>query len=767
MKVKHLLIEMGLVVALCMPFVCGATNQKMDKAANTANATNLPGQMDKAANATNLPGQVDKAAIEYEYFPTRAHAFVWRNWTLVPAERLAQVMGTSTRKVVRMAKSMGLEAKPTVDPMWLSEKGYITVLRRNWHLLPYEQLLTLLDLSEEELAWRLQEDDFLFIKLGSIKPKCDPLTYSRPNRDIRKRTKEIRKIVANVTAGREPMVPRFDLFRDARTDLEVQGSDDLRMVFSYNAEYGDPLMDESQSSYSDDLLACLKKQGINTVWVHSVLRMLVEPDGVYPGDSLASKRIANLKTLVDRAKKYGIDVLLYVNEPRAMPESWFDSPERQALIGASEAGMSTLCTSEPATLKWLEDSFAKVFSQVEGLGGVFTITASENLTSCASHGLMSSCPRCRVREYSDMIADVNNAIAAGVRRSSPDARVIVWDWGWNDSVANEIIDKLSKDCMLMSVSEWSLPLERGGISTAVGEYSISAVGPGPRAEAHWEHARKAGLKTVAKVMANTTWELGSVPSVPALGLITDHARKLASANVDGVMMSWSLGGYPSVNLAAFGMLMSNPELSLRDIADSLYGSNIGSKVERAWELFSEGYSEYPYHILSVYAGPHHMGVANPFFLKPTGYAASMVGLPYDDLQGWISVYPVETYVSQFQALCKKFEEGVAVLESALEDADESQRRILEVDILRAKAIRAHFSSTINQALFTQSRNEEDAEGMLSAINAEEALASEYLDYVLSDPTLGYESSNQYFFVPQDIVEKMINLEHLKTRLLEH
>ena len=33
----------------------------------------------------------------------------------------------------------------------------------------------------------------------------------------------------------------------------------------------------------------------------------------------------------------------------------------------------------------------------------------------------------------------------------------------------------------MSVSEWDKPIERGGIKTKVGEYSISAVGPGPRA----------------------------------------------------------------------------------------------------------------------------------------------------------------------------------------------------------------------------------------------------------------------------------------------
>jgi hypothetical protein len=35
-----------------------------------------------------------------------------------------------------------------------------------------------------------------------------------------------------------------------------------------------------------------------------------------------------------------------------------------------------------------------------------------------------------------------------------------------------------------------------------------------------------------------------------------------------------------------------------------------------------------------------------------------------------------------------------------------------------------------------------------------------LPLVLKDPTIGYESSNQYFYTPHDLVEKYINLNSI-------
>ncbi len=60
-------------------------------------------------------------------------------------------------------------------------RSALTVIRRNWHLLPYDQLLALLGWTARQLAYTLREDDFLFIKLGSVKPPCEPLhLYSPP-----------------------------------------------------------------------------------------------------------------------------------------------------------------------------------------------------------------------------------------------------------------------------------------------------------------------------------------------------------------------------------------------------------------------------------------------------------------------------------------------------------------------------------------------------------------------------------------------------------
>jgi hypothetical protein len=118
------------------------------------------------------------------------HAFVFRNWTLVPIERLATVLETSKANVARLGKSMGLANPPRVSSDQLS-RSYITIIKRNWHLLPEEQLLTLLEWSREKLAFTLREDDFLYIKLGSFKPDCPRLKYTTPTEAENKRAAQI------------------------------------------------------------------------------------------------------------------------------------------------------------------------------------------------------------------------------------------------------------------------------------------------------------------------------------------------------------------------------------------------------------------------------------------------------------------------------------------------------------------------------------------------------------------------------------------------
>ena len=324
----------------------------------------------------------------------------------------------------------------------------------------------------------------------------------------------------------------------------------------------------------------------------------------------------------------------------------------------------------------------------------------------------------------------------------------------------------------MSVSEWSLPIERGGVSTAVGEYALSAVGPGPRALSHWEMAKKAGLKTVAKVQVNASWEMAVVPSVPVLDLVARHAKNLAAVSTDGVMLSWSLGGYPSVSLELFESSMANgEEQALSHLAEKYYGAEAAPLVREAWKLFSEAFEEFPYHGLTLYSGPQHMGPANPFYTEPTGWPASMVGIPYDALDNWRSVFPVEVFIGQMERVAEGFEQGCELLERAIHKARGEQRKRLTIDLGRARAVAIHCASSANQARFVDARNRMEAAKspqerneclatMRQAVQQEREVTERLLPIVRNDATIGYESSNHYFYIPQDLVEKLINLHYV-------
>ena len=763
-KYNNILIIMKKEIIFCVLFVALCLKGQ----AQTPSTFEIPGER------TTTP------AVEFPHFPSRMHAFIWRNWTTVSASRLAEVLNTTEDNIQKVASSMGLDEQKKVDPVWSTAQGYITVLRHNWHLLPYEQLLVLLGISREELAWRLIEDDFLFVKLGQLKPYCTTLYYEEPTQHMQQQAAGISKWLKELEGCIVPETERFSFTKEMASEHKKKDTLEnnklaLRLVFSYFAEFGDPLKDSEVSSYPDFLLKKLSERGINAVWVHTVLRTLVPPSGVFPGAEDYAERIRNLNKLVQRANKYGIKVYLYVNEPRAMPEDFFNTEERKGLIGVKGGqggNLSSLCTSNKIVLDWLRNSFEKVFSSVPGLGGVFTITASENLTSCASHRKQAECERCKDVPYDKIIADVNRSIHEGVKKGNPAANVLIYDWAWDDNYAERIIRQLPKDAWLMSVSEWSLPIEREGIESKVGEYSISSVGPGPRALQYWNWAREAGLKIVAKIQVNTSWELGSVPVIPAMDLIAEHARNLSNESINGIMFSWSVGGYPSKNMSLFQEVFNNPhKMELGRFAAQYYDKESAPYIRNAWKYFSSGFAEYPYHIGTLYNGPQHMGTANLLYTHPTHYKSTMVGIPYDDLASWQSIYPTDTWIRQMGKVAEGFNLGSKELEKALKVCNRKSRTTIKKEINLTKAINLHFSSVILQARFIKERNSylsttdknnrlDNLKIMEECVIKEKSNVKGLLPLVLQDPTIGYESSNQYFYIPQDLKEKYINLNHI-------
>lgn len=738
-----------------------------------------------AADESPLPHGSAPPALSAPYFPSRVHEFVWRNWEAVEPAKIAKILGATEPEVTAIATSMGLPAEVVV-PREMRARGYNTIIRRNWHLLPYDQLLELLDMTADELDVMLREEDFLWIKLGRLKPACGRLRYVAPDDAAIKRAAEIRKVVEEEFGDGLSMrgEPRFDFVRQLAEPIpsltvSADSGDTLRIVYSYVAVYGDPLLNTNLNPYPDGLLQRLAASGVNGVWLQAVLRDLAPGGDAFPEFGVNhEKRLANLRAMVERAGTYGIKLYLYINEPRAMPHAFFEN--HADVAGVRETELTALCTSQRAVRQWMSDALAHIFREVPGLGGVYAITASENLTNCASHGDWKSCARCKDRTDGDILVEVVGAIEEGVHRGNPAAHVLISDWGWRGhGDAPDIIERLPKSVWLMSVSEWHLPIERGGIKSTVGEYSISSVGPGPRSQNHWKVARATGLKLGTEIQFNNTCEIASIPYLPVMDLVAEHCKNLAPSKLDALFIGWTMGGYPSPNLRVPQLMARSPEATvdavLNEIAIDRFGSDGAPHARKAWSLTSEAFREYPFHISVVYTSPVQWGAANPLYSERTGYGATMWGIPYDDLTTWRGPYPPEIFAEQFEKVANGWKPGLAELQVAVQKTPADRRANAESDLRLARAAGIHFESVANQARFVIARDalaeatqdtgkQRLIDQIRSVLESEIALARELYALTRADSRIGFEPSCHYFYLPLDLVEKVINCRWLGTRM---
>ena len=700
--------------------------------------------------------------LEAAWFPSRLHAFVWRNWALVPLDRMAAVVGAKTSDLKRLGHSMGLESPRGIGDAQ-RRRAHLTIIRRNWHLLPYDQILTLLDWTAEHLAYTLREDDFFFIKVGSLKPKCAPLRWAAPTPVEVGRAKEIAHLVREQfphggLEGKEPLFSFIDnLKAPLPAHVKSSPSDEpgpLRMGYSYFALCGDPLLNPALDPYPDGLLARLAEVGENAVWLHVELAHLALLP--WAPDPNIEKRQAALRGLVARASKRGLKIFLYFNEPRSLPTASPVFQRHPDWRGVEEGGYNAVCTSSPEVRSGLRDAVASLCHAVPDLGGFFTITASENLTNCWSHGSGGKCPRCQHRRPAEVIAEVSTTIDEGIRAAAGKQRYLAWDWGWSDDWALEVISLLPKSVELMSVSEWSLPIERGGVKSAVGEYSISSIGPGPRALRHWEAAKQRGLRVAAKIQCGNTWELSAVPYLPVLENITRHATALRDVGLKDIMLGWTLGGYPSPNIEAISEINSGGTLD--SLAEKRHGANHATAAVAFWRECSGAFREFPYHIGSVYNAPLQMGPANPLWPAPTHYPACMVGIPYDDLDAWRAIYPAPVFASQLEKVASGFEAAITKLRAVVPAPPSA----LAEEVRFAEAAAIHFASVANQcrAILARDSSVQDALRRLCHDEARLAIRLHALQSV--DSRIGFEASNQYYYTPHDLVEKVINCHWLRS-----
>ncbi len=713
-----------------------------------------------------LPHGSAPETLDIPHFPTRFQAVIFRNWGLVPAERIAAALNSDKQTIILHAEKMGLDTTDLNCDLWL-KRGYVSIIRTNWQLLNYEGIMKLLDWTPEKLLDTLQNEDFLYIKLGSLKPACPDLSCRPLDEEEEKQTAKIAETVRKYRPDYQTEKPFAFVNKISAENYSKNNNDDgnLYIAYSYSALYGDSLAMPELDPYPDNLLQALAAKGINGIWIPGILYQLYYWEDAPELSQNYKKRLDSLNALVAKAAKYGMKVYLYLNEPRGLSITQYKNNAfmREKYLGAENIShnLYSMCTAKSAVLEYLANAVKSLFSSVPGLGGAFMITQSENMTHCASRSLHDEpapCPRCAEKNKSSIISEILTTIADAAHSVAPDAEIICWDWAWHEKWIPEIIEALPEKTSIMAVSESHVPVEFGGIKTEVVDYSLSHHGPGEKSLATWQTAAKKGLKNFAKIQISTTWEGSSVPYIPVTKLLDNHLQQLRAAGIKNYVTNWTLGGYPSFNMDL--LKMSHDEMVIKN-----FGSKAAKNITLALEHFSDAFRNFPFDVEVVYNSPHNIGPANLLYSTPTNYRATMVGIPYDDLKSWVGPYTPEIYIDCLEKLCLKWQQGLDCLKLAKADItsefEENYKDLLSV----SEACFCLYADAANQAKYINelrgSSRKDETEKLL---NDEINLAARLLKLARQDSRLGFEATNHYAYTHNELLEKIICCEWIKENI---
>lgn len=546
----------------------------------------------------------------------------------------------------------------------------------------------------------------------------------------------------------------------------------LRIFRSPAAKYYEDDILHGPAAYPDAYFAELAEHGFNAVWLRGVLRDLA-PSHIFPELSRDVARHQDaLATVAERAKRHGIGVFLYLNEPLCVPADdafWaahpgvrgaLEEPTNDAWCMDPWPRVFALCTSTPAVRAWLEETTAALFRAVPDLAGWFAITASEHMTHCGSHGTAKAaapkgCPRCAERDPLELVAEVLTALHAGTVAAKPTAQTIAWNWSWNMFAPDPqapLLARLPRGMALL------LDWERGGTRTMpsgkanfIDEYSLAYVGPSERFRLSYDEARRHGIPVMAKLQIGTTHELATVPNLPLVGHVYEKLARCEELGLAGILGTWNFGNMFSLNTAAVGQFVREderpgPDAFVERLAAAYFPGADAAGVARAVRQFTTAMEYFPFDNALLYFGVANYALAYPLTTAPlTGQSMGATWMMHsrgDDLGRSVGSFTLDDVIDLFTTLVKAWAAGVCELRSALAGCRHAHAT---AELGVATAIGCCYRSTRNAYATYRLRRDRpaDLETQFRTVAADEITN---LDIVLplleADPRLGFHAECQ-------------------------
>ncbi|HNS31753.1 MAG TPA: hypothetical protein PKN36_02105 [bacterium] len=548
-------------------------------------------------------------------------------------------------------------------------------------------------------------------------------------------------------------------------------------------------IEDSLKTHPENYLREVSAQGFNSIWVHCILRDIVNSDPFPEFGRKAKEQVPALNRLVERAGKYGLKVFVYICEPRGFSSNDAFWQKNSDVRGHLSAGNYALCSSAQRVKDFLSQSSYNLFKKVPGLGGAFMITASEFHTHCYSHypkwqklfaisqmtdwaKAQFHCERCAERDPSQVVAEIVTLVNSGIKSASPRAETIVWNWSWyiiEPDPQKKLVSLLPDNITLMA------DFERGGSIKVldkkinVDEYSFSYTGPSKRFKDILSQARERKMKMMAKIQLGTTHELVTVPYIPVPCILAEKISRMRKAKVNGYLGCWIFGGDVTPMSRIAGKMSIDPDISASKAVKEVAISEFGDKetagyVSRAWKLFSKAWKNYPFSIPFLYNSPVNYSTTYPLTLDAgkAGIIPSWRPLPRDkdghlavgeNLETWTKPFTPYFVSRVFRKLLKEWNKGIEILrEGEIKSGGQNKRYNKELDM--AVHISLLVESTVDiiefyRLLGLYRKNKKDRKtitGLKKLFEKQISIAEKDREIIGRNRDFGYHPEAHEFFV---------------------
>ena len=541
--------------------------------------------------------------------------------------------------------------------------------------------------------------------------------------------------------------------------------------------------------YPEEYLSRLAHEGVNGLWLTITFREICDTS-IRKAIPEAAKRLAKLRTTVERCRRYGIKTWVFCIEPIF----WSDDngnpipPGCEELrgpgISREDAGidMDSFCVNSETARKYLYECTHSLFSAVPHLGGLISISHGERMTSCLSrinafgNGEIPCSKRCG-KTIGEILSDILTCMKKGMTDANPNAELISWIYiPFAEQLGHwitQLPEKLPSDIALAFNFESGVTKMQLGTVRAGGDYWLSEVGPSDRF-ALMAQAAKGHCQFAAKLQVACSHECATVPYIPAPGLVYRKYRKMKELGVRHVMQCWYFGNYPGLMNEAAGKLAyedftAGEDAFLESLAKPEWGCDWKHAVE-AWKHFAEGYSNYPLDIQFQYYGPMHDGPVWPLYLKQAMLPLTRTWKPEtfpsgDTFGDAVKHFKLAELAELTGRMSHEWERGCAEMKLASRDSHELEFTLAEaLDILFRSGHNILRFYAMRNALLDSPADAADLLGGMKRIVQEEIEnALRLSELCRADSRLGYHSEAEvYKFFPEKLQWRAKQLEQLLT-----